>query len=340
MFLVGDIGATKVRFALFDNSNNTFERLNMIEFQSNLFTNLEAILQNYLKTIDVYLTCAVFGVPGPVIDGEVKTTNLPWIVNIETLKKTLSLSCLNIVNDLESVATAIPFLEDSQIKTIYQSNNIGLKHRSLSKIAVIAPGTGLGQCFLYLTDKKEKIRKLPLVFPSEGGHVDFAPRNKVEMDLLNYLKKKYQHVSYEHILSGIGIRNIYHFFRENSNLAEPTELKQRLINEDFGKVVTETALNKKDLVCLQTMNLFLSVLGAQAANLALTYFSTGGVYISGGIPPKIVKEENYNIIVKNFLAKGRLSSLLSKIPIYLIIDDTLALLGAALIAKNLYNNIE
>jgi len=262
-----------------------------------------------------------------VVNGEAKFTNLPWLVDEKNLSEKSNIPKVKIVNDLAATAYAVPFLNADELITIKE----GAKEHFSERFAVIAPGTGLGQAFMLCEGNKK------IVIPSEGGHSDFASSNKLETELLLYLKKKYDHVSYERIISGSGIPNIFDFLVEDQNMKPTEETTERMKTEDRARVISDMALKQKDKVCEKTMNIFVSVLGAHAGNIVLTTMATGGVYLGGGIPFKILPKLTDGIFVKSFTQKGRLSYLVEATPVYLINNNKAALTGASRIAFDLIN---
>jgi len=310
MILAGDIGGTKVNLALFDSST----RITQKRYESRDFSSIEKILDDFLKDNESTIEKACFGVAGQVTNEKCSLTNLSWQVEVECLKKHLGIDAVWLINDLAATACAIPFLspEDFEVIQIGASGSGG-------RISVVSAGTGLGQAFL-IPERNGKF----IVMDSEGGHCDFSPRNSVEAELLFFLQKKYSRVSIERVLSGPGLSDIYGFFKSIAN-----EGGEAIEPVDFPATIVERAIAKTSPVCEKTLKLFVSLYGALAGNLALQYLSTGGVYLGGGIAPKILpllKEGNF---MAAFLAKGRFEKYLSEIPVKVVIDETAPLLGAA-----------
>lgn len=322
MILAGDIGGTKTLLALFEVNGNDLLEIKSKRYVSKNFKNLISILNDFLKNEKDLPTSAAFGIPGPVQNGRAKSTNLHWLVDEENLRKKSKIQKVKIVNDLAATAFAIPYLKPEELITIKKGSTEFFSER----YAVVAPGTGLGQALLVCEGKKK------IVIPSEGGHTDFAPSNKIETELFLYLKEKYEHVSYERVISGSGMPNIFDFLIEIHHLKPAGETLERMKNEDKSKVISDMALKKKDEVCEKTLDIFVSVLGAYSGNILLTTMATGGIYLGGGIPFKILPKLNDGTFVKSFSNKGRLSKLVAATPIFLINNNKVALAGAARIA--------
>jgi glucokinase len=339
MILAGDVGGTKTRLAFCRLENGRIIRQQTDTFVSREYSCLEEIVQNFINKYDVSVTKSCFGVPGPVVNGEAKATKLPWHFKEEHIRNELNIPTVKLVNDLVATAAAVPHLmpedlyvlhegepSDSPAEDQSQNRNRGSEKRE-NVIGVLAPGTGLGQAYVYTNAGQRYI------MASEGGHADFAPTNEVEVKLFQYMKSKYDHVSYDRILSGPGLNSIYTFLKETGFAPEPPELEKRLREEDPGKVITTTGKTGEYELCAEALNIFASLLGAQAGNMVLNLISTGGIYLGGGIPTGIYEKLADGTTVNSYLKKGRLSYLVKKTPLYVILDDHTALLGAAYIAS-------
>jgi len=325
MILAGDVGGTKTLLALYECENNKLVELNAKSFVSRDFENLETIIKYFLKGREVFPISAAFGIPGPVVNGKVKSTNLPWTIDENILSANTEIAKVKIVNDLAAAAFDIPYLKADELITIKD----GTKEKMSERFVIIAPGTGLGQAFLICEGNKK------IILPSEGGHSDFAPTNELEAKLFLYLYKKYNRVSYERIISGSGLPNVFDFLVE-TNYAKPTdETIARIKTEDKAAVISEQAINKKDSVCEKALDIFISVLGAHAGNLVITLLATGGVYLGGGIPHKILPKLQAEAFTKSFVNKGRLKNVVESTPVYVINNNNAALHGAARIAFDL-----
>jgi glucokinase len=321
ILLAGDIGGTNTRLGIFSKEKGVRSPLAAADFRSEQFPDFTTIVQDFLKGADIRPDAACFGVAGPVMKGAAKITNLPWVIDEKKLGKALNLPFVRLLNDLEAIAYAVPLLESSDLHTLNKGNPI-----SEGSAAVIAPGTGLGEAFLTWDGTRYRGH------PSEGGHVDFAPSDELERELLIYLQEKLGHVSYEIVCSGPGILNIYCFLREKCYAEEPPWLSSRVAGQnDPVPVIIECALDnvhRCDL-CVMTLNLFVSILGAEAGNLALKVMATNGVYLGGGIPRRILPFLENGRFMKSFRYKGRMSDLVLQIPVFVILNPRMALLGAA-----------
>jgi glucokinase len=273
---------------------------------------------------DQIVACC-FGVPGPVRDGRLKLTNLPWTLDARDLQRTLGIQHIFLINDLEANGYGIPEVSQDKIFTLHAGDASAVGHRGL-----VAAGTGLGECLL-IWDPTLR-RHLPI--PSEGGHVDFPARNETEVALFQYLQRKLRgHVSTERVVSGIGIQNVYEFLRDDQKMEEPDWLRERMRNEDPNAIIGACAEDGSSEICVKTFDIVISAYGAEAGNLALKMLAVGGLYLGGGVAPKILKLLSKGGFMQAFLDKGRLSPLLEAIPVRVILDDTCALLGAAAYAE-------
>lgn len=318
LILAGDIGGTNTRLALVDAAPGGVRVLFEETFPSRERTSLEEVLAEFLSLHPAAFTAASFGIAGPVRDGRCEATNLPWVVDAQSVAKRLRLKRVGLVNDLVASAYGIVLLRGRDLVTL----NRGVRNPRGNR-ALIAAGTGLGEAGLLWNGEGH------LPFGSEGGHVDFAPRNRLEMELLEYLLKSHGRVSYERVVSGPGLVNLYRFLRDTGKGEEPPWLSEQLRDGDPAAVVSRHALDGTSLLCVQALDLFVSVYGAQAGNLALTIMATGGVYLGGGIAPKILSKLKEPSFMSAFTAKGRLSPLLEDIPVRVIMNPKTALLGAA-----------
>lgn len=317
--LAGDVGGTKTLLALFSADDGKPVEIKSKEYKSDKYNCLEEIINDFLKNFNGTPPIACLGIAGPVNNGVEKSTNLPWITDEKTLSKKTGIRRIKIINDLAATAHSITHLTSDEIINIKP----GVVPKMPERFVVLAPGTGLGQSFLI--QKRNKI----ITIPSEGGHVDFAPANEIEAELYIFLFKKFGHVSYERIISGIGLPNIFDYLVQIKKMKPEKETIEKMKNHDKAPVISELALSGKDSVCEEALNLFVSVLGSHAGNLALTFLADGGVYLAGGIPFKILPKLKEDIFTKSFLNKGRLSSILEPIPVNLISNNRAAVKGAA-----------
>ncbi len=321
MILAGDVGGTKVHLALYDFTNGKLSYSRDERYPAKDHSGLEEIVRLFLGTDTV--TSACFGVPGPVRDGRLRLTNLPWTLDSRELSFMLKIDHVFLINDLEANGYGVAELTPEQIFTLSEGDASQIGNRAL-----IAAGTGLGEGILAWNGKQH----IPM--PSEGGHSDYAPRNEDEIDLLRYLKQKYNgRISFERVVSGMGFTNIYDFLRDVRGMEEPEWLRARMIAEDPNAVITELALAAKSEICEKTLDMFVSAYGAEAGNLALKVLSIGGLYIGGGIGPRILEKLKDGTFMKAFTDKGRLSQLLINMPVRVILESRAALLGAAAYAE-------
>lgn len=322
MIIAGDIGGTKTNIALFETDGRELGRIVAEDsYPSAHFDSLEAILEKFISGHHApKLTHACFGVAGPVVGGHAHITNLEWLVNEESLAAALELERVRLINDLEATAYGIGELHPSNIFTLNEGMPGAKGHRAL-----IAAGTGLGMTGIYWDGE----RYHPL--PGEGGHVDFAPRNEQEAKLLMYLKEKLDgHVSYERVLSGMGLLNIYSFLRDCKYAEEPVWLAEELAGGgDEAAAISQAALSHKSELASQTLSMFAEIYGAMAGNLALIFKPFGGLYVGGGIAPKILEKLADGTFMRTYRDKGRMSWIVESVPVRVILDDKTALYGAA-----------
>jgi len=319
MILAGDIGGTKTNLAYFKEEDGRVLPIETRSYPSQEYRSLLDIIAELRKELPASITAAAFGVAGPIVEGRSKLTNLAWEVVSEELRQGLGLPHVALLNDLEATAYGVLNLPAGDKLTL-QSGEV----RKHAAIAVIAAGTGLGEGALVWDGRRYR------AMPSEGGHSDFAPRNELEMDLLRFLLTKYKRVSYERILSGPGFSVLYEFFRSRSDQQEPAWLTRELKAESSpAAAISRAGLERTDPVCVQVLDLFVSLYGAEAGNLALKVLATGGVYIGGGIAPKILPRIQEGGFLEAFTFKGRHSPLLKSMPLYVVLNDKIALYGAA-----------
>ena len=269
------------------------------------------------------MSAACFGVPGPVRDGRLRLTNLPWTLDSRELAAGLKIDHVFLINDLEANGYGVAELSPEQIYSLSDGDAGQIGNRAL-----IAAGTGLGEGILAWNGH------IHVPYPSEGGHVDYAPRNEDEIDLLRFLKQKYNgRISFERVVSGMGLTNIYEFLREVRGVEEPAWLAERIAEQDPNAVITELALAAKSEICEKALDMFVSAYGAESGNLALKVLSVGGLYVGGGIAPRILEKLKDGTFMKAFTDKGRLSQLLINMPVRIILESKAALLGAAAYAE-------
>lgn len=364
MILAGDIGGTKTNLALFDWTTQRVEPVREQTFASADYKSLEDVITDFLKPPAKaalepvgeeketespegeasepaapeetpapmpIIDAACFGVAGPVIDNRCQATNLPWVIDGADLAKHLKLSQasrVRLLNDLEATAYGLLVLQPDETTTLNQGSPSPASAATKRTMALIAAGTGLGEAILFW----EGGRYHPM--PSEGGHASFAPTSDLEIDLLCHIRAHYLHVSYERVLSGAGLYAIYEFLKETKK-NEPTWLAERIKVEDPAAVIAEVGLAGHAEVCKQALDLFAAIYGAEAGNLALKALALDGVYLGGGIAPKLLPKLQDGTFMRAFTAKGRYKRLLSGIPVRVIMNQKTALLGAASVAAQL-----
>ena len=349
MILAGDIGGTKINLALFDWEKGRVEPIREDTVWTADYESLEEVLTEFLEEPEATepdsddlseeeedtasrpspslspITAAYFGVPGPVLTPLCRTTNIPWTIEGDKLAEFLNIPQVKLLNDLEAMAYGLPFLEPEEIEDL--NPNAPSPPPDGTRV-LLAAGTGLGESLIVWTGKDYQI------CPSEGGHADFAPNNDLEIELLRYLRTSYLHVSYERVLSGPGLHLIYQFLRDTQK-NEPTWFAEKLPTGDPASLIAEAGIEGKPDICKNALQLFVSIYGAEAGNMALKTLAMGGVYIGGGIAPKILPALQNGTLMKSFLAKGRYKRLLGKIPVRVILNPHTAILGAASVAAGM-----
>jgi len=324
--LAGDAGGTKTELELFKFAEGELNSVFNRSYSSRNYRSLEEILIDFTDSFSLKADACCIGVPGPVSNGVSKATNLPWHIEEKSLIKNSGIRNCLLANDLEIIAHSLPYLNVNDVNCIHKGK--GLK--TSGNMAVIAPGTGLGQALII------KHNDARIVVTTEGGHADFAPQDELQIRLLKYLMGKFGHVSCERILSGPGICDIFDFLISEMAMKTDCDIEAKIAEDDKAKVISESAVNGTSEVCSQTMNIFVSVLGAHAGNIALTANSSGGIYLGGGIPKKIIgliKSENFE---KAYLSKGRLSNYVMNIPVYVITHNNPGIIGAARLAMQTF----
>lgn len=321
MIIAGDIGGTKTNVALFEvGDGRVGEPLAQHSYPSARFDSLEDILTDFVRRHpQARITHACFGVAGPVVRGHVDATNLTWEVFDYKLAEAVGLPSVRLINDLEATAYGLGELGPEQLYTLNEGEGERTGHRAL-----IAAGTGLGMAAIYFDGAAYH----PM--PSEGGHMDFAPRGEREFEMLAYLREKIGgRVSYERVLSGMGIHNIYSFLRDRGHGEEPAWLAEEIRAGDPTAAISRAALANKSELAATALDIFVGLYGAMAGNLALLLKSVGGLYVGGGIAPKIMPKLTDGTFMRNYEDKGRMSGLVKSIPVRVILDDKTALYGAA-----------
>jgi glucokinase len=326
MILAGDIGGTKTNLALFDAQGATAHAPRaQASYGSAKCVSLEAIVAEFVGGQPrEEITAACFGVAGPVVGDQVKAPNLAWAVERASLARAIGTSRVFLINDLEATAYGVELLSPHQLFTLSEGSGAGIGHRAL-----IAAGTGLGMAGIFW----DGARFQPM--PSEGGHIEFAPRNETEDALLRYLRRKIGgRVSYERVLSGPGLVNLYEFLRDERHAEEPAWLAREIKNANHpAATISATALAGKSELATRALGMFVEIYGEMAGNLALLLKPVGGLYVGGGIAPKILDALKGGAFMRAFTDKGRMSALAASFPVRVILDDKTALYGAARCAQ-------
>ncbi len=322
MILAGDIGGTKTNLALFTVSSGELSLKIIRTYKSSEFSDFFSLLEKFLKEIPQKLTKVCLGIAGPVINGRCQVTYLPWVIDQKELQEKLGISSVILINDLAAMAGAIPFLSSTKLETIHSGKEI-----SKGKIGVLAAGTGLGQAFL-IPDPRGSY----LVLETEGGQCDFPARSSTEIELLTLIKQLFGRVKIEHILSGAGLIRIYEFIKEKGGEKEISWLKEEFRRLGKVEAICEFGLSKKEINCFKALELFSQIYGAIAGNLALQLVARKGIYIGGGIAPKILPFLKSSLFVDSFLDKGEFKDFMKEIPVKVIMDIQAPLWGAAYFA--------
>lgn len=324
MILAGDVGGTKVHLALYSFDRGQLVHVRDERYPANEFFGLQEIVQRFLaESSNPEITAACFGVPGPVRGGRLRLTNLPWTLDSRELSAGLNITHLFLINDLEANGYGIPELTPDQIFTLNEGDPSAVGNRAL-----VSAGTGLGEGVLVWNGKTH----IPMA--SEGGHCDFAARNPLEIELLSWLMEKYSgRVSFERVVSGPGLTNVYTFLRDQKHMEEPAWLRQLMEAEDPNAVIGEVGEEGKSELCAKSLEMFAASYGAEAGNMVLKVLAAGGMYLGGGIAPKMLKTMRGGAFMQAFTDKGRLSEVLIHTPVRIILESRAALMGAAAYAE-------
>jgi len=317
MILAGDIGATNARLAYFQPQNGHLKLVSERVFPSQEHSELGEIVSQFMDDSGTRPEAACFGIAGPVRNGRVEASNLPWVIEQSRLANQLRLPTL-LINDLEANAWGIGGLAPSDLVPLNRGSQTPVGNQ-----AVIAPGTGLGEAGLFWDGGRHH------VFACEGGHADFAPQGDLQIELLRFLEQRFGHVSYERILSGPGLVNVYEFLRQAESGKESQELASAMKHGDPAAAISRAALDGTDALAEKTLDLWIKVYGAEASNLALKAMATGGLFLAGGISPKILPKLQGPSFMQSFLDKGRMRSLVEAMPVQVIMNEKAGLLGAA-----------
>jgi glucokinase len=320
--LCGDIGGTKTRLAVY--AVDAFpEPIAENSYLSRNFGSLTEVAHPFLSDLDLPIAYAVFGLAGPILERNCKATNLPWQIDADKMEQELQIPSVHLINDLEATAYGIAALKEGDLLTLQQGSASPSGNR-----AVIAAGTGLGQAGVFWDGAQH------VPFATEGGHCDFAPSNKLEFELLSALKQSSNNVCWEDILSGPGLVSIYCFLSGRHNQPKPEWFSNNQSAGDAAETITNLANDQLDPIAVEALELFSRLYGAEAGNLALKQMATGGLYIGGGIAPKIVRWLQQPQFLEAFCQKGKMHSLMQSIPIRVILNDRAALYGPAIYLLN------
>ncbi len=323
LILAGDIGGTKTYMALYELAGDTLRLLREMAFANRGYKGPAEIFREFLQSGEARnIASAALGIACPITGDICRLTNLHWLVDRARLQQEFGIKSLELINDLAAIGWGVKLLPDKDLHLLQRGRP------SQGNAALIAAGTGLGEAIIFWDGKAYHASA------SEGGHTDFAPRNPVEIELLQFLMRKYGRVSYERIVSGPGLENVYEFVRSRGG-AETERLKKRFEAEGIAAVVSDEAMNGTDEGCMKALDIFLSVYGAEAGNLALKSLALSGVYVGGGIAPKVLKALSSGRFLDAFRDKGRYKSLMSHIPVKVILNDRTGLMGAARYAASL-----
>ena len=318
--VAGDVGGTKTRLAIIDVSGTQVRIEREKEYPSSRFATFEALLADFFKDAQTP-DKAAFGIAGPVRDRAVRTTNLPWYIEADVLQQRFGFKACTLLNDLEATACGLPALGDQDLLTLQQG-----EADATGNTAIIAAGTGLGEAGLYWDGQRHQ------PYATEGGHVSFSPQTELEFSLLRHLQQRYGHVSWERVVSGMGLVDLHDFLRIYRKSAVPQWLVEEMQAGDAAAAISRAASACSDDICIETLECFVRLYGAEAGNLALKTMSRGGLYVGGGIAPKILPWLQRDIFLQAFLNKGRMRPLLEAMPVRVILNDRVALYGPALSA--------
>jgi glucokinase len=317
VILGGDIGGTHTRLALFDDDGRRTGDEPRHEYPSREHAGLDAIVRQFVSATGAHPTAACFGVAGPVRDGRAVATNLPWIIDAEELGRKLGARTW-VINDLEATSWGIGALSRDELAELSPG-----AADAIGNVAVVAAGTGLGEAGLYWDGRHHH------PFATEGGHASFAPSDDVEIELLRWLKERVgRHVSWERLVSGPGLVSLYEFLRDTGRGEEPPELAEAMRTGDPGAAITAAAHAGSSPLAAEALRRFVSLYGREAGNFALKLMATGGVYLGGGIAPRILPALRDGTFVAGFLDKGRMRPLLESMPVRVVLNDQAGLLGA------------
>jgi len=339
-YLAGDIGGTKTRLAVTEVSGTQVQIVDEISYRSRDYATFEELLEDFISRTkcflsprpaspakingEIHIHHAAFGIAGPVLGKKVQTTNLPWRIDADILQQRFGLPLCTLLNDLEATAYGLPALGEDDLLTLQPGSP-----DAIGNAAVIAAGTGLGEAGLFWDGQCHH------PFATEGGHASFSPSNELDMGFLRHLRQQNQHISWERVVSGMGLQGMHRFLCMYRHAEAPQWLVEKMRNGDAAAAIAKAALSGRDDICVETLNWFVRLYGAEAGNLALKVMSRGGVYLGGGIAPKILPFLQNGAFIDAFLSKGRMRRLLETMPVKVILNDRAALFGPALRAAQL-----
>ncbi len=319
--LAGDVGGTKTSLAIFEVDGTRLEVLALEKYPSQQYGSLDEIVRQFVEAQDHSCDWGSFGIAGPVRDGRAETTNLPWLVDAKRLADEIGFRKVWLMNDLEANAWGISALEEKDFCVL----SAGKPHPA-GNASIISAGTGLGQAGLFWNGEQHR------PFASEGGHSDFAPNSDLEIALLQHLKRSRHHISWERVVSGMGLVNIYDFLREHRDSETPAWLAEEMKTGDKAAAISKAAQDNRCPLCAETLELFVHLYGVEAGNHALKIMSTAGVYLGGGIAPKNLDLFRKGTFLSGFWSKGRMEPLMRDMPVKVILNDRTALYGPAVFA--------
>jgi glucokinase len=327
MILAGDVGGTKTYLGLFEIENGRAQIVRSGAYRTHDYPRLQDMLKDFVPA-GTEITCASFGVPGPVVNGEVLLTNVSWTLTEEELRSALHVP-VSLINDLVATGIGIGVLPTDKLLTLSEGVD-----PIPGTIALIAAGTGLGESILYWNGSEHTVQ------PCEGGQADFAPHDDIQIELLRYMRRELAVVCVERVLSGPGLASIYRFLRDTGRGVELPHIAEQIRHEDPASVIGSAATKGECPMAKQALDIFLSIYGSEAGNLALRAVSVGGIYIGGGIASRIAPQLANGIFMKSFVEKDLMGSFMKQIPVKVILDDRTGLYGAAQYAFNHHLSVE
>jgi glucokinase len=317
VILAADVGGTKTNLALFQIRAGDLVPLKEKSYSTKKYKSFLEMVSTFHTDDLPRIDGICLGVAGPVIQDKVSGTNFPWAIDSEEISRALHTRSVSLINDMEANAYGLTALQEKDFVLLKSGSKIP------GNAALISPGTGLGEAGMFWDGSHYH------PFACEGGHCDFSPRTKLDIGILQHFQEKYGHVSWERLISGPGILDLYLFLRQISGIKEPQWLSDEMSQKNPSATITKTAQEGKDAVCVETLDHFIRFLAIEASQLALKFKATGGIYVGGGILPKIISGINQEVFYNNFVQSGRLNALLDLVQVKVILNEKTALLGAA-----------